>query len=124
MRAWLAREISRVSKPRPARPIPAPAALPYPPGRAAAYLTAVVDRGAARIAAMSDGRQRALSALAYQTGGLLTWSGLPHDQVTDRLSAVGAASGLRPALAHRIVTRALARGLSQPITPPPARRTA
>ena len=124
MPAWLAREISRVSTPRPARPIPAPAALPYPPGRAAAYLTAVIDRGAARIAAMSGGWQRALSALAYQTGGLLTWSGLPHDQVTDRLSAAGAASGLRPALARRIVTRALERGLSQPITPPPACRTA
>ena len=98
------------------------------PGRGAAYLTAVIDRGAARLASMRDGRKRALAALAYQAGGLLDWSALDPAQVTGRLTAAGTGSGLRPADARRIVTRALTNGLAEPLTPPPAparpRRTA
>jgi hypothetical protein len=119
MPGWLADAVIRVAGPRPPRPTPAPAPRPHPPDRqAAAYLAAVIDRGAARITTMNDGRQRALSALAYQAGGLLDWSGLPRDHVAGQLADAGTASGLRPALARRIVTRALDRGLSQPITPP------
>jgi Bifunctional DNA primase/polymerase, N-terminal len=122
MPAWLAREVLRVAGPPPAspgptRPGPAPAAQP---GRAgAAYLTTVIDRGAARLAGLNDGRKRALAALAYQAGGLLTWSGQPEHEVAGRLTRAGTASGLRPAEARRIVTRALANGLARPLAPPP-----
>jgi hypothetical protein len=76
----------------------------------AAYLTTVINRGAAELAGMKDGRQRALSKLAYQAGGLLAWSGLPEQEATDRLTDAGTASGLPTATARRIVTRALANG--------------
>ena len=66
---------------------------------------------------MSDGRQRALSALAYQAGGLLEWSGADSGQVTGQLVDAAIASGLTPALAERIVMRALANGISRPIRP-------
>jgi hypothetical protein len=120
MPAWLAREVGRVAGPQPARRQPGPAA-PSLPGRVgAAYLTTVINRGAARIAAMDDGRKSALAALAYQAGGLLAWSGLPEHEVTDRLTDAGITSGLPATTARRIVIRALANGLAKPITPPPA----
>ncbi|KWW98295.1 hypothetical protein TH66_21300 [Carbonactinospora thermoautotrophica] len=125
MPAWLAREVIRVATPRPARPVPLPPPPSSgPPGRGpAAYLTTVLERGAAELASMTDGRQRALSALAYQAGGLLAWSGLPEADVTARLIAAGTASGLPHRLAQRIVRRALARGIAQPLTPPGTRES-
>jgi hypothetical protein len=117
MPPWLAREIIRVTSPpprQPGRPAPAPA-----PGRhGAAYLTIVISRGAAQLATMTDGRKRALSALAYQAGGLLAWSGLPEHDVTQQLTAAGTASGLPPAIAARIARRAIANGITRPVTPP------
>jgi len=89
-------------------------------GSGTAYLTTVIKRGAAQLATMSDGRKRALSALAYQVGGLLTWSGLPRDLVTSQLIDAGTASALPPAAAARIVHRAIANGLSKPLDPKPA----
>ncbi|WP_141658792.1 bifunctional DNA primase/polymerase [Carbonactinospora thermoautotrophica] len=124
MPAWLAREVTRVATPRPTRPAPVPLPSPGPRGRGpAAYLTTVIDRGAADLATMTDGRKRALSALAYQAGGLLAWSGLPEAEVTRRLIAAGTASGLPHRLAHRIVRRALARGIAEPLPAPGTRGT-
>jgi len=118
MPAWLAREITRAATPRP-RPATVPRPLPAPGGPGpAAYLTAVLDRGTARLAALTDGRQRALSALAYHVGGLLAWSGLDPAHVTSRLVEAGTASGLGPGLAARIVRRALSNGTARPLTPP------
>jgi Bifunctional DNA primase/polymerase, N-terminal len=121
--AWLAREITRVAGPQPL-PVPAPAAAgpvrtSAPSWPAAAYLATVIDRGAARLASMTDGRKRTLAALAYHVGGLLVWSGLPDDEIAERLTAAGTGSGLRPGEGRRIVTRALANGLAQPLIPPP-----
>jgi hypothetical protein len=118
MPEWLARETTRAATPRPrpaavSRPLPAPGG----PGPAA-YLTAVLDHGTARLAALTDGRQRALSALAYHAGGLLAWSGLDPGHVTRRLTDAGVASGLGPGLAARIVRRALTNGTTRPLTPP------
>jgi hypothetical protein len=122
MPAWLAAEVQRVSGPRPPS-LPADSTSPGLPGGSgpAAYLTTVVTRGAARLAAMTDGRQRALSALAYQAGGLLRWSGLDGDQVTGQLIDAGTASGLSPSLAERAVRRAFANGIARPLTSPRSR---
>jgi hypothetical protein len=122
MPAWLACEVLRVAGPLPASPgpvRPGPASAAQPGRAGAAYLTTVIDRGAARLVGLSDGRKRALAALAYQAGGLLAWSGQPEHDVTGRLTRAGTASGLRPAEARRIVTRALANGLARPLPPPP-----
>jgi Bifunctional DNA primase/polymerase, N-terminal len=118
MPAWLAREIIRATTaapPRPAIPPPSP-----PPGGLgpAAYLTTVIGRGAAQLATMTDGRQRALSALAYQAGGLLAWSGLPREHIARQLTDAGAAAGLPPGVSVRIVNRAIANGEVRPISPP------
>jgi hypothetical protein len=123
---WFAREIIRVCGPRPTT---TPAAPPRPerPGLSGAvYLTRVIDRGAAELAAMTDGRKSALSALAYQAGGLLTWSGLDEADITTRLIDAGTSAGLTPADARHHVTRSLANGRARPIHPPPPgqRRTA
>ncbi len=121
MPAWLAAEVTRACQPPPAAATPAtPQPTAAVPGRGAAYLTAVIDRGATRLAGMRDGRKRALAALAYQAGGLLDWSALDLAEVTGRLTAAGTGSGLRAADARRIVTRALANGLAEPLHPPPA----
>jgi hypothetical protein len=118
MPGWLAREVERAAAPRPrAAALPGPLPAPGGPGPAA-YLTAVLDRGTARLATLTDGRQRALSALAYHAGGLLAWSGLDPGHVTTRLVEAGTASGLSPSLAARIVRRALDRGTARPLTPP------
>jgi hypothetical protein len=108
-----------------AEPAPDPATdRPAPRGRPSrartAYLATVIDRGAARLVGLTDGRKRALAALAYQIGGLLAWSGLPQHEVTARLTAAGHQQRLHPTDAQRIVTRALANGQAQPLTPPPA----
>ncbi|GGS97828.1 hypothetical protein GCM10010156_65050 [Planobispora rosea] len=118
MPPWLAREVIRAASAPPARSQPHPA----PPrarsaGAPANYLTTVITRGTAHLATLSDGRQRALSALAYQAGGLLAWSGLPEYQVTSWLIAAGEASGLPTRLATRLVHRALANGTQNPLSP-------
>ena len=71
MPAWLAREVIRVTTTAPRQPA-TPPPLPSPGGPGpAAYLATVITRGAAQLAALTDGRKRALSALAYHAGGLL-----------------------------------------------------
>ncbi len=121
MPGWLAREITRVAGQPGGGSAPMAAGL-VPPGgpspAGAAYLSTVIDRGAARLAAMSDGRKRTLAALAYQAGGLLAWSGLPQAEVAAGLTDAGIASGLQATTARRIVTRSLANGLARPIAPP------
>lgn len=119
MPGWLAREITRVCTPAPrntgpAQPTTAPGDGPGP----AAYLNTVIDRGAAQLAAMQDGRKRALSKLAYHAGGLLEWSGLNHGNITSQLISAGTAAGLSTRESTRIVTRAVANGISRPVTPP------
>jgi hypothetical protein len=124
MPAWLAREITRVTKTAPPRPA-APPPLPRSSGPGpAAYLTTVISRGAAQLAAMSDGRKRTLSALAFHAGGLLAWSGLDRDHIASQLADAGAGAGLRPADSVRIVHRALANGEARPVPPPGHRQQA
>lgn len=119
MPTWLAREIVRVTAPGPIRPAPTPAQRTTPGGPGpAAYLTTVIDRGSAQLAKLKDGRQRALSALAYQAGGLLAWSGLQQEQVTNQLVTAGTASGLTHNLSRRIVRRALVNGMDAPLAAP------
>ena len=117
MPGWLAREVTRVACPKPVGPPPGPDPTPARGCRGAAYLTAIIDRGADRLAAMDDGRKRALAAFAYHVGGLLAWSGLPEQHVADRLTNAGIASGLPLRTAARIAHRALANGINQPISP-------
>jgi len=115
MPAWLAREIIRATtaaSPRPATSPPSP--RPGGPGPVA-YLTTVIGRGAAHLADMTDGRKRALSALAYHAGGLLAWSGLPREHIARQLIDAGAAAGLPPGVSVRIVSRAIANGEARPI---------
>ncbi|MGH3326330.1 MAG: bifunctional DNA primase/polymerase [Streptomycetales bacterium] len=120
MPTWLAHETTRVATVHPPRPAPQlPAPRPGKPGPgAAAYLTTVINRGAAHIASLTDGRKRALAALAYHTGGLLAWSGLNPDHVTQRLITAGTASGLPHRTATRVVHRALTRGTAEPLPEP------
>ena len=121
MPAWLAREIIRATISAPSRPARSPP-LPQPGGPGpAAYLATVINGGAAQLAAMTDGRKRALSALAYHVGGLLTWSGLTREHVASQLTDVGTAAGLRPGISARIVSRAITNGIERPVTPPGSR---
>jgi hypothetical protein len=117
---WLAAEIQRVTTPRPAPNRPRVVAVGDGWGPAV-YLATVIARGAAGLARMTDGRQRALSALAYHIGGLLGWSGVDVGQVTGQLVDAGITSGLPASLATRIVRRALANGIERPVTPPGSR---
>jgi hypothetical protein len=124
MPAWLAREVIRVTTATPPRPAAAPP-LPQPGGPGpAAYLATVISRDAAQLAAMTDGRQRALSALAYHIGGLLAWSGQPREHIASQLIDAGTAAGLGTGLATRIVRRALTNGEARPLTPPGRRQQA
>ena len=66
---------------------------------------------------MTDGRKRALSALAYHAGGLLAWSGLPREHIARQLTDAGTAAGLPPGISARIVSRAIANGEARPIAP-------
>jgi hypothetical protein len=116
--AWLVREVIRVTGPAPPRPV-AQRPVSGPAGRGpAAYLATVIDRGAGQLAAMTDGRKRALSALAYHVGGLLAWSGLDREPVAHQLADAGTAAGLQLGISARIVNRALANGISRPVTHP------
>jgi hypothetical protein len=120
MPAWLAREVIRVTA-TPVRPaISPPRSRPGGSGPTA-YLATVIGRGAAQLAAMSDGRKRALSALAYQAGGLLAWSGLDREHIVSQLADAGIAAGLAPRISARIVNRAITNGIARPITPPGSR---
>lgn len=122
---WLAREITRVCQPTHPTAPPLPAPRSERPGRdGAAYLSRVIDNGARQLATMTDGRRRALAALAYQAGGLLTWSGLTQTDITDRLTNAGTAAGLPPNVARSCVTRSLTNGLTRPITPAAPNRAA
>jgi hypothetical protein len=116
---WLACEITRVCAPPPRDTEPAPwTAAPGDGPGPAAYLTTVITRGTAELAAMTDGRKRALSKLAYHAGGLLAWSGLDRADITSQLTTAGTNSGLKPCEAARIVKRAIVNGISRPVTPP------
>ena len=119
MPTWLAREVLRATTTAPRQPV-IPPALPSPGSGAgpAAYLATVIARGANQLAALADGRKRALSALAYHAGGLLQWSGLPREHVTSQLIDAGTAAGLGPRDATRIVHRAITNGVDRPCTPP------
>jgi hypothetical protein len=121
MPEWLAREVIRAAAPsqhpRPAPIVNADGGGPGP----AAYLNTVINRGANQLAAMPDGRRRALSALAYHAGGLLAWSGLDHADVTSQLINAGTAAGMAVRDSARIVTQAIANGIRQPVEPPSAR---
>jgi hypothetical protein len=118
---WLTRELHRVAA---IHPNPAPAALPIRTMPAAsgaagpaAYLDAVLDRGADEIRHLTDGRKTALSALAYKAGGYLAWSGKPEADVLDQLVSVGTSMGLTYATAHSAARRSLANGKTRPLTP-------
>jgi hypothetical protein len=118
MPPWLAREVIRVATPAPPRPTVS-LRLPQPGGPGpAAYLATVIGRGTAQLAAMTDGRKRALSALAYHVGGLFDWSGLTLEHVASELIDAGTASGLRSGIAIRIVHRAITNGIARPVSPP------
>lgn len=123
MPAWLAREVTRVTTAGPRLRVHPPRSGPAGPG-SAAYLATIISRGAAQLTAMSDGRKRALSALAYHVGGLLAWSGQDREHIASQLADVGTAAGLRGADSVRIVRRALANGEARPISPPGHRQHA
>jgi hypothetical protein len=120
MPAWLTREVVRVAGPIPA---PTPSARPMRATRRstdtgpANYVDTVLDRGADEIRALSDGRKMALAALAYKTGGYLTWAGLTEADVIDRLIGAGTATGLTHATAENIARRSIANGQKRPLTP-------
>jgi hypothetical protein len=121
MPAWLAREVIRATTAPPPRPAgsPPPSQLGGP--GPAAYLATVISRSAAQLAAMTDGRKRALSALAYHVGGLLAWSGQDREHITSQLTDVGTAAGLAPGASARIVNRAITNGIARPVNPPGSR---
>lgn len=120
---WLTREILRITTPRRAPAPPPSGTAGNDRERAAAYLNAVIEHGAAELAPLTDGRKAALSALAYKTGGLLAWAAQSPTDVQDRLVQAGTASGLPERLAHRIVHRALINGLARPLPTPLDRDT-
>jgi Bifunctional DNA primase/polymerase, N-terminal len=117
---WLAREVIRVTTTTPPRRSATAAPLSRPGGGPgpAAYLASVIARGAAQLAALTDGRKRALSALAYHAGGLLEWSGADRERVSAQLADAGTAAGLGPGISARIVHRAIANGIDRPVRPP------
>lgn len=123
MPAWLVHEVIRVTTAGPRQPINLPRSGPTGSGPAA-YLNTVISRGTAQLVAMSDGRKRALSALAYHTGGLLAWSGQDREHIAGQLADAGTAAGLRPTDSVRIVRRAIANGEARPISPPGHRQHA
>jgi hypothetical protein len=118
MPAWLAREVIRAASAAPPRPITPPQPQPAGGPGPAAYLATVITRGAAQLAALTDGRKRALSALAYHAGGLLQWSGLDRAHITSQLIDAGTAAGLGRGISGRIVNRAIANGIDRPVRQP------
>ena len=121
MPGWFAREVIRATTTAPRQPA-TPPPLPPPGGPGpAAYLTTVINRGTAQLAAMTDGRKRTLSALAYHAGGLLQWSGADREHVTAQLTDAGTAAGLRQSDSARIVHRAITNGINRPVAQPGSR---
>ena len=120
MPGWLAHEVIRATTTAPRQPVTPPPPSPGGPGPAP-YLATVIGRGAAQLSALTDGRKRALSALAYHVGGLLAWSGADRGQVTRQLIDAGTAAGLGPGTSTRIVNRAITNGVDRPCTPPGSR---
>ena len=120
MPAWLAHEVIRATTNAPRQPATPPPPSPGGPGPAA-YLATVINRGAVQLAALTDGRKRALSALAYHAGGLLTWSGADREQVARQLIDAGTIAGLGPGISARIVNRAIANGIDRPVNRPGSR---
>ena len=120
MPAWLAREVIRAAATPPPRLAVLPQPQPSGPGPAA-YLATVISRGTAQLTALTDGRKRALSALAYHADGLLAWSGLDREPIARQLTDAGTAAGLKPGISARIVNRALTNGIAWPVTPPGSR---
>jgi hypothetical protein len=122
MPGWLAREVIRAASAAPPRPVtPPPLSQPGGGPGPAAYLATVISRGAAQLAALTDGRKRALSALAYHAGGLLHWSGLDREHVTAQLIDAGTTAGLGPGISARIVNRAISNGIERPVAQPGSR---
>ena len=119
MPAWLAHEVIRVTTAAPRQPATPPLPSPGGPGPAA-YLATVIGRGAVQLAALTDGRKRALSALGYHAGGLLAWSGADRGHITGQLIDAGTAAGLGPGIATRIVNRAITNGIDRPVRQPDA----
>jgi hypothetical protein len=119
MPTWFAREVLRVTTAAPRQAV-TPPPLPSSDSGAgpAAYLASVIGRGAVQLAATTDGRKRALSALAYHAGGLIQWSGADRSHVTARLIDAGTNAGLGPGDATRIVHRAITNGIDRPVMPP------
>ena len=123
MPTWLTREVIRATTTAPGQPATPPPSPPSGSGPGpAAYLATVIARGAAQLAALTDGRKRALSALAYHVGGLLQWSGLTREHVASQLIDAGTAAGLRHSDSARIVHRALVNGTNRPIAEPGSHR--
>jgi hypothetical protein len=120
MPAWLAHEVTRATTAHQRQPVHPPQSGLAGPGPAA-YLATVISRGASQLAAMSDGRKRALSALAYHAGGLLAWSGQDREHIASQLADVGVSAGLPLGISARIVNRAIANGIARPVTPPGSR---
>jgi hypothetical protein len=124
MPTWLAHEVTRTATaPQPQLTTPPLTSQPSGSGPAA-YLAAIISCGTVQLASMSDGRKRALSALAYHAGGLLDWSGQDREHIASQLVDVGTTAGLRPADSARIVHRAIANGEGRPISPPGHRQYA
>ncbi len=119
---WLEREIRRVATPQSPTPtLPPPPRVGGSSAGPAAYLDTLLERGAADLARMRDGRKRALAALAYKAGGYLAWSGRSEQEVLARLVTAGLAAALVSADAERIARRSLANGIARPLNPPPYR---
>lgn len=121
---WLTREVTRVAgtpataaphdiPPVRQRPISAAAAVA---GRAA-YIDAILRRGAARLSTLTDGRKQELAALAYKTGGYLAWAGQTETDVLEHLINAGTNAGLSYATAERTARRSLANGQHRPMSP-------
>jgi hypothetical protein len=122
---WLEHEIRRVATDRPRAPTPvhyAARSIGNQSSGPAAYLDTVLERGAADLARLRDGRKRALAALAYKAGGYLAWSGHSEQHVLDRLVTAGLAAALVSAEAERIARKSLTKGVARPLPPPTHRK--
>jgi hypothetical protein len=121
--SWLEGEIRRVATTQPPPAAPPASSVDGSSTGSAAYLDTLLERGAADLARLRDGRKRALAALAYKAGGYLAWSGRCEQEVLARLVTAGLAAALVSADAERIARRSLANGIARPLTPPPHRST-
>jgi hypothetical protein len=122
---WLEREVARVAgnlaapalhgiTPRTQQRQTSRSAAPA--GRAA-YIDAILRRGATRLSTLADGRKQELAALAYKIGGYLDWAGQSQSDVLGHLIDAGINAGLSHAVAERTARRSLANGLTHPLAP-------